>query len=430
MTLPDSWSWSPLKFATTFLNRGTAPDYVDDGPVRAISQAANQATGIDWERTRFHNHEGDPQKLRGYLVPDDVLINSTGTGTLGRVGYFFDEPNDLACVADGHVTVARADRNIIDPRYLYYWLSSTAFQGYMYSALIVGATNQIELNRERLAGAPIAVPPLDEQRRIAHFLDIETARIDRLSCDQLRMIEVIGERRVAVTSHLVYGRDREGDKRDSSIGPIGLIPSAWRLARNKTFMREVMDLSDTGGEELLSVSHLTGVTPRSEKDVNMFLAESMVGYKRCQPGDLVINTLWAWMGALGVSRYPGILSPAYGIYRMTSDVMDAQYLDFLVRTPEYVTEMTRFSKGVWTSRLRLYPESFLALSAPVPPRDEQAQIVKQIVSETAGQERLKSKLESFAATLTERRQALITAAVTGQFDITTASGRSLPGSIA
>jgi len=190
-------------------------------------------------------------------------------------------------------------------------------------------------------------------------------------------------------------------------------------------MREVADLSATGDEELLSVSHLTGVTPRSEKDVNMFLAESMVGYKRCQPGDLVINTLWAWMGALGVSRCSGIISPAYGVYRTTSDAVDPHYLDYSVRTPEYVTEMTRFSKGVWTSRLRLYPESFLALSLPVPPRDDQARIVEQVISETAEQERLKSTLDLFAATLAERRQALITAAVTGQIDVTTARGVSV-----
>lgn len=296
-------------------------------------------------------------------------------------------------------------------------------------ALGAGSTF-MELSSDALASVSVTLPPLDEQRRIADFLDAETARIDRLAGKQLRMIEVIEERRVAVTSHLVYGRDCDGEKTKTPIEPIGAIPSTWRVMRNKTFMREVMDLSDTGDEELLSVSHLTGVTPRSEKDVNMFLAESMVGYKRCQPGDLVINTLWAWMGALGVSRYSGILSPAYGIYRLTSEVMDGQYLDFLVRTPEYVTEMTRFSKGVWTSRLRLYPESFLALSVPVPPRSKQSQIVKQIISETADQERLKSKLESFARTLTERRQALINAAVTGQFDVTTASGRSLPGGAA
>ena len=226
------------------------------------------------------------------------------------------------------------------------------------------------------------------------------------------MIEIIEERRLALTSRLIYGRDQEGEKQDSTLPTVGLIPAGWDVVRIKTFMRETMELSNTGDEELLTVSHLTGVTPRSEKDVNMFMAESMMGYKRCVPGDLVINTLWAWMGALGVSRYYGIVSPAYGTYRMTSDAVDDRYLDLMVRTPEYVTEMTRFSKGVWTSRLRLYPESFLGLRVPVPSRHEQQIIVERINVGTSEQEQLKSKIRSFAILLAERRQALITAAVT------------------
>ena len=70
---------------------------------------------------------------------------------------------------------------------------------------------------------------------------------------------------------------------------------------SRDFIREV-DTTTFGDEELLSVSHLTGVTSRSEKSVNMFMAESLEGYKRCEAGDLVINTLWAWMGAMGVAR--------------------------------------------------------------------------------------------------------------------------------
>lgn len=60
--------------------------------------------------------------------------------------------------------------------------------------------------------------------------------------------------------------------------------------------------SKTGKEELLSVSHLPRVTPRRLKTITMFMAESNVGHKVCRPGDLVINTLWAWMAALGVTR--------------------------------------------------------------------------------------------------------------------------------
>ncbi|MBL1639434.1 restriction endonuclease subunit S, partial [Klebsiella pneumoniae] len=93
------------------------------------------------------------------------------------------------------------------------------------------------------------------------------------------------------------------------------VPEHWNEQRAKTFFHEVDERSKTGHEELLSVSHITGVTPRSQKNVTMFKAASYVGSKLCRPGDIVINTLWAWMAALGTSKHAGIVSPAYGVYR-------------------------------------------------------------------------------------------------------------------
>jgi hypothetical protein len=86
---------------------------------------------------------------------------------------------------------------------------------------------------------------------------------------------------------------------------LGSVPAHWSLLRAKRLFHEVDERSNTGKEELLSVSHLTGVTPRRLKNVTMFMAESNVGHRVCRPGDLVINTLWAWMAALGVTGTRG-----------------------------------------------------------------------------------------------------------------------------
>lgn len=405
------------------LGRQRSPQH-DSGPhMMRYLRAANVKDGkLDLADVNEMNFTPAEQEIFG-LHPGDVLVTE-GSGSLGAVGaaaVWNGEIESTVCFQNTLIRL-RPRPGITDARYLGWW-ARAAYASGQFAAIASGA-NIYHLSSERVKGLPVRLPSLDEQRRIADFLDVNTAHIDNLIAGQLHMINLLEERRVAVTSSLIYGYGQDGAKKDSAIPTVGPISSTWKILRNKIFLREVVDLSVTGKEELLSVSHLTGVTPRSEKDVYMFLAESTVGHKRCQPGDLVINTLWAWMGALGVSQHSGILSPAYGVYRMTSDVMDGRYLDHLVRTPEYVAEMTRFSKGVWSSRLRLYPESFLALSIPVPPRDEQARIVAGIALETVEQEQLKSKLQSFAKVLVERRQALITAAVTGQIDVTTARGVS------
>ncbi|MBK6862840.1 MAG: restriction endonuclease subunit S [Ideonella sp.] len=167
------------------------------------------------------------------------------------------------------------------------------------------------------------------------------------------------------------------DYKESGQDWLGPVPAHWSALRAKCLFREVDERSTTGKEELLSVSHLTGVTPRRLKTVTMFLAESNVGHKVCRPGDLVINTLWAWMGALGVARLTGIVSPAYGVYRPIagSNILPA-YADHLLRTPLYAAEYQRRSTGVNSSRLRLYPEQFLRMPVLVPPLVEQAAIVR------------------------------------------------------
>ena len=148
----------------------------------------------------------------------------------------------------------------------------------------------------------------------------------------------------------------------------------------------------------------------------MFEAETTEGYKICLAGDLVINTLWAWMGAMGVSRVDGIVSPAYNVYR-PGPQFEPNFVDALVRMPVFAQEVIRYSKGVWSSRLRLYPEGFFEVFFPVPPRDEQRAIVAHIATETAKLDAMRSATERTIALLKERRAALIAAAVTGQIDV-------------
>jgi len=181
----------------------------------------------------------------------------------------------------------------------------------------------------------------------------------------------------------------------------------WPQLRMKNFAREVVDLSTDGDEELLTVSHLTGVTPRAEKSVTMFLAESFEGYKRVEPGDLVVNTMWAWMGAFGVARQPGIVSPAYGVYRLDSSKVDPRFVEATLRTPQMIAELTSRSTGVWTSRLRLYADELLDTRLGVPALDVQHAIADYIDTEAARAEGTFVRRLDVRRLVAEREEAVV-----------------------
>lgn len=295
------------------------------------------------------------------------------------------------------------------------WLGETLramnLNQYSQSAAQPGIAVEVVENLE------IAVPPEGDQRRIADFLRRLSVPIDELISEKQRLVTLLAEkRRAVIADFLTKGLNKNAPRRDSGIPWVGEIPAHWQTERAKWLFTERDDRSDSGDEELLTVSHLTGVTSRAEKDVNMFMAESLEGYKRCQAGDLVINTLWAWMGAMGVARQPGIVSPAYNVYQPVAQ-LDPEYVDLLVRTPRFVEEITRYSKGVWSSRLRLYPEGLYEAWLPVPPLDEQQAIVKHVQIETRKLDALAEATERTIALLQERRSALISATVTGELEI-------------
>ncbi|MBT2418039.1 restriction endonuclease subunit S [Streptomyces sp. ISL-22] len=423
-TPPHGFGPIPLKYLASKIGSGKTPKggaeaYSESGVLFLRSQNVH-FDGLRLEDVAFIDQATDEEMSTTRVQVDDVLLNITGA-SLGRVTRFPKGVGDAN--VNQHVCIVRPQLNV-DARFIAYALASVPVQQQI-STMQVGG-NREGLNFEQVGNLLVPDADWSEQRRISDFLDVEVSRIDRLVSAKKRASNLIDERRVALTTHLcLRGVSGDGPLKDSWAGPIGAIPRHWRVTRNKNLLTEVVDLSEDGCEELLTVSHLTGVTPRREKSVYMFMAESTAGYKRCQPNDLVINTLWAWMGALGVSRHAGIVSPAYGVYRFTSDEAYPEYFDRLYRTPAYVSEMTRYSRGVWTSRLRLYPESFLALSVPVPPRREQEEIVRSLDRELEPEVRTQSKIERSNGLLAERRQALITAAVTGQLDVSTASGRGI-----
>jgi type I restriction enzyme S subunit len=316
-----------------------------------------------------------------------------------------------ACSNQGCFLLSAHERT--DPRFYYYVLANSVP---ILQALGRGSTF-MELSTDDLKALRVPVLDYAAQISIANHLDRETIRLDALIAAKQRVLDLLAEKRKAIiATAITRGLDPGMNLRESGVPWLGDIPMHWEIERARWLFRERDVRSTTGEEEMLTVSHLTGVTPRSEKDVNMFEAETNEGYKFCERGDLVINTLWAWMGAMGIAPVKGIVSPAYNVYE-PGPRLEPEYIDALVRLPVFAQEVTRYSKGVWSSRLRLYPEGFFEVSLPVPPQGEQQAIVRHIARETEKLDTVRLATERTIGLLRERRSALIAAAVTGQLDL-------------
>lgn len=195
------------------------------------------------------------------------------------------------------------------------------------------------------------------------------------------------------------------------------IPAHWISRRGKFLFKVINQRSEAGAEELLSVTENWGVIPRKNANVTMFQAENYEGYKLCQKGDLVINSLWAWGKGLGFSEYAGIVSTAYSVYRLKKhSEHNYRYFNYLLRTPGYVGEYLVRSKGVWISRLQLSDMAFLDMQIIIPPLAEQTAIANYLDAQNEKINLFIAKKKKLIELLKLQKQAIINKAVTKGID--------------
>jgi type I restriction enzyme S subunit len=190
------------------------------------------------------------------------------------------------------------------------------------------------------------------------------------------------------------------------------IPIDWTLKRGKFFFKEISERSKKGEEQLLSVSEHKGIVPRDSINVTMFQALSYEGYKLCNKGDIVINSLWAWHRGLGVSEHHGIVSTAYGVYRpLRPEQWNHRYLNYLIRDKTYVGECLIRSKGIWESRYLLSGRNFLDIPILQPPLEVQNGIVVYLDKKNSEIDKFIRNKERLVELLEEEKQSEIDKAI-------------------
>lgn len=193
------------------------------------------------------------------------------------------------------------------------------------------------------------------------------------------------------------------------------IPTHWSVTRTKYVFREVDDRSKTGEETQLSMSQAHGLIESSKIDTWRMRSESYVGGKLCKVDDVVLNRLKAHLGVFARSSLDGVISPDYSVFRPIGNV-NSRYFERVLKTPHFVSEIRRFTKGIVEGFWRLYTDDFYNLAVPLPPPDEQAAIVRFLDHADRKIRRYIRAKRRLIELLNEQKQAIIHQAVTRGLD--------------
>ena len=409
--------WAVRRLGAVVRERGETND---DNHVTDVLSVMRERGVIPYaEKGNVGNKKSEDITRYKIVCPNDIVVNCMNViiGSVGLSKY-------TGCLSPVYYVLTRRSEDD-NPRYLNAYFQTKPFQ---LSLVRIGngiLSHRMRIPMELLKCELFPIPPPSEQSAIVRFLDHADRRIRRYIRAKQKLIKLLEEQKQAIIHRAVTrGLDPNVRLKPSGVEWLGDVPAHWEVRPAKFYYREVDERSSTGNEELLSVSHITGVTPRSQKNITMFMAVSNVGYKICQPGDLAINTMWAWMAALGIARESGIVSPAYGVYRPQRGTnLLGEYADLLLRTKPYVNEYICRSTGIRSSRLRLYPEQFLKIKLICPPIKEQYAILSWVGDEIKSTKITIESAKREIDLLREYRTRLIADVVTGKVDVREAAAR-------
>ena len=290
------------------------------------------------------------------------------------------------------------------PKFVHYFLRSTVAID-QYNLLVRGVTTfDRAVKREDFEPMPIPVPPLETQRRIADYLDQETKRIDNLVLAKERLLTLLDLRMQRVLDDAFSGFDRSLYRRLKFVTKLNC--ESWGEDTDPDQVLSYLDISAVG----------TGVL-RSNPEVLHFSSAPSRARRIGRAGEVAISTVRTYLRSVWTisEAHDGVtLSTGFAVLRPSLEV-DSSFLGFACMRSTFVDEVVARSVGI--SYPAINAHDLVSLDVPLPARDVQIRLVSSLNKETRQTELMTKQLRISIAKLHERRQALITAAVTGQLEI-------------
>lgn len=417
--LPDNWETARVKNILDYNHHYPIGDgdhgsikpemYQDEGIPYLRVQNLSWGFDINYDNLVYISDEVNLANSKSILIPDDILIAKTGA-TVGKMAIIpksMPQANTTSSV--GKITINSEFFNI---KYFAYLFSSPMFQEQIKQKAYQKSA-QPGFNIDDLIEFKIIIPPFNEEKQIANYLDNKTAKIDETILQNQQLIELLEEKRVALINQVVTkGLNPDVGMKDSGVEWIGKIPEHWKIVIIKELFENRSEKVSDKIYPPLSVTK-KGVVPQLE---NAAKTDNNDSRKKVLVGDFVINSRSDRRGSCGVSNYDGSVSLIYHVLKPKQKYM-ANYYHYLFRSKMFAEEFYRWGHGIvddlWSTRY----DEMKKILVPVPPKDEMKEIVKYLNSKLNYNKTMIDKIKYHNDLLNEYKTSLIHHVVTGKIDV-------------
>ncbi len=434
--IPRDWKCARMKSCITRRDCG-AWGYEAHGDEKDI--VCLRVADFNYAMFKFKDTEEELLTKRNYreeiiekliLQKNDIVIEKSGGGEKTPVGRTVIFDKEYKAVYANFCDRLRC-RKMISPQFMQYVFATFYAYGYVWNYIkqTTGIQN-LDLTA-MLAIEKMVFPSLEEQDNIVNFLNVCCIEIEYITKKTRAGIEEYKKLKQAVITQAVTKGIRSGrEMKDSGVEWIGEIPIEWELVPFRHVLKERQEKnSPIKSVERLSLSIDLGVTLYAEKTTNLDrFKDDFEQYKLAYEGDLVMNSMNMIVGATGVSDYFGCVSPVYyTFYDELEDHVTAKYCEYIFRSKTMLRVLYSLGKGIYaivrgddrvnTCRLKVSKEDLKSIIIPVPPVEEQREIVNYLKKKCLVIDELIAKKEQYLSEIENYKKSLIYEYVTGKKEV-------------
>jgi type I restriction enzyme S subunit len=426
--IPEHWRVKRIKFLVNKIGSGKTPKggsevYIDSGIMLIRSQNVYD-DGFRLDDVVYIDDEIDNIQANSRVFANDILLNITGA-SIGRVCLV---PTDFQKAnVNQHVCIFRPKLKEIFPQYLHLLFCSTQGKEQIFS--YENGTSREGLNFQEAGNLTFAIPPLNEQQKIAQFLDYKTKQIDELIKKKETLIEKLDEKRTSLISHAVTkGLDSSVPMKDSGVEWLGEIPEHWEKSQLGYLAKVKARLGWKGltAQEYVNDGYIFLATPNIKNEdyidfqnVNYITSERYFESPEImlEKNDILLVKDGSTLGIVNIVRElpsPSTVNSSIAVVRITKKL----YSEFLFRwlTGLYIQSLIQLMKG-GQGVPHLFQADIKKFFIVIPPFSEQKQIAEYLDQKTTQIDQQKAKIQEAIELLKEYRTSLITNAVTGKIDV-------------